>query len=492
MTGRLAEILDAVDSGITVQDSDLRLVYANRAAAVLSGWATAEEMIAAPVEETLERFEMIDLAGNPLPLGALPGRRALAGEDPEPVTLGFRIRATGEERWSRVHAQAIRMDDGRLCAVTTFHDLTAHIVAERASEASERRYREIVEALPVVAWFTDPDGRLVASNARWFEYTGTVALNETLDAATHMHQDDRDEFLASWDASRAQGEPFDATIRLRRHDDTHRWHQLRLVPSRADTGELHGWIGTATDIDDERRASLALIDTEREFRELTNSAPMLVWLGTRDGGRTFFNRGWLDFTGRSIGDETGGGWLERVHPDDRRRVESAAAELAEGGGRVEVEYRLQRHDGVYRWILDIGTGRFGADGEITGLVGSAVDIEERKRAADLARLMADAALRLDEVRTVEEMVEAAAAVAIPAIADWCLIDLVEADGSLRRASVVARDGATQAIVDRVRDFPTGTDLRRPAAEAIRRHEAILMEDLSDDSVLLTRTGGSTE
>ena len=96
MTGRLAEILDAIDSGVTVQDEDLRLVYANQTAAILSGWSSAEEMLSATGEETLERFDLIDERGRPLPYSALPGRRVLAGEEPAPILVGFRDRANSK------------------------------------------------------------------------------------------------------------------------------------------------------------------------------------------------------------------------------------------------------------------------------------------------------------------------------------------------------------------------------------------------------------
>ena len=84
---RLAEILDAVDAGVTVQDAHLRLVYANQAAARLTGWASAEAMLAATSEETLGRFEMMDEQGQALDPSSLPARRILAGETPDPLVV---------------------------------------------------------------------------------------------------------------------------------------------------------------------------------------------------------------------------------------------------------------------------------------------------------------------------------------------------------------------------------------------------------------------
>ncbi|HET9455816.1 MAG TPA: PAS domain S-box protein, partial [Candidatus Limnocylindrales bacterium] len=477
MTGRLAEILDAIDSGVTVQDETLRLVYANETAAILSGWSSAEEMLSATGEETLERFDLIDEHGGPLPYSALPGRRVLAGEEPPPLIVGFRNKATGEERWSMVRAAAVGPDgDGRRYAVTTFNDLTEQVRAERASQESERRYREIVEALPVVAWFTDPDGSILVANGRWFQYAG-VAASGPWERSGPIHPDDRAVVEAQWTAARSSGEPIEATLRVRRHDGQDRWHLVRVVPSRGDDGALHGWIGTATDIDEERRASIALVDSERLFRDLTDNAPMLVWMAGADGSRVFFNRGWLDYTGRAAAEEAGDGWMAGLHPADAVRYRTVYRDAIERAARFEIEYRLRRHDGAERWHLEIGVPRRGATGEFSGFIGSAVDIEERRRAADSARLIADAGLRLDQVRDLESTVAAAAAAPIPAVADWTLVDLVQPDGSLRRVAAVAGDPATQAVVARLVEFPTPPGSPRPAARVVAEQRPILIEDL---------------
>ena len=487
LTSRLAEILDAVDSGVTVLDADLRVVYANQAAAELCGWSTPEEMLAASAAETMARFELLDEAGNPVSPAVLPGRRVLAGEDPDSLILRFKVRATGEERWSIVRARAIETESGQRLAVTTFNDLTAQVQEGQASLASERRYREIVEALPVFAWFADPDGAMIAANARWLEYTGAMAESGSLENVEQVHEEERPELASRWRVAHEAIEPLEATVRLRRHDGEFRWHILRVVPLRGEAGTLQGWIGTATDIDDERRASLALLEAERQFRDLTDSAPMLVWMAGLDREHTFFNRGWLDFTGRSLADEIGNGWVEVVHPADVERRRSTLEDAFARQDRFEVEYRLRRHDGVYRWVLDIGAPRRGVDGEFLGFVGSCVDIEERKRASDIARLVADAGLRLDETRDLDETIQAAASLPIPDLADFCILDLVEPDASLRRVAAVAKDPARQEILDQIRDFPTAPDSPRPAARAVGERRPILLTDLQDPEILARHT-----
>jgi PAS domain S-box-containing protein len=103
--------------------------------------------------------------------------------------------------------------------------------------------------------------------------------------------------------------------------------------------------------------------------------------------------------------------------------------------------------------------------------------------------MADAGLRLDETRDLEETIQAAASLAVPALADWCLIDLVEADGSLRRAGVVADTPERQAALEQIRAFPTDPHSDRPGAVAMRDGRAVLIENLTDPDVLRLRTGG---
>jgi PAS domain S-box-containing protein len=490
LSGRLAEILDAVDAGVTVIDAELRVVYVNQAAASLCGWSTPEEMLAASADETLARFELLDESGGPVSPAVLPGRRVLAGEDPDPMVLRFRVKATGEERWSIVRARAIGANSGRRLAITTFNDLTAQVQEGQAQQASERRYREIVEALPVFAWFADPDGAMVAANARWLEYTGAMAESGTLENVEQVHEAERSDLAARWRGAHDAVEPLEATVRLRRHDGEFRWHILRVVPLRGEAGTLQGWIGTATDIDDERRASLALLEAERQFRDLTDSAPMLVWMAGLDRDHTFFNRGWLEFTGQSLEDQIGSGWIDAVHPDDIDRRRSTLEKAYARQDRFEIEYRLRRRDGIYRWVLDIGAPRRGLDGEFLGFVGSCVDIEERKRASDIARLVADAGLRLDETRDLDETIQAAASLAIPDLADFCIVDLVEPDGSLRRVAAVAKDAEHQAILDKIRDFPTDPASARPAARAVGERRPILLTDIHDPEVLRRNTAGN--
>src|SRR5258706_8704246 len=190
---------------------------------------------------------------------------------------------------------------------------------------------------------------------------------------------------------------------------------------------------------------------------------MLVWMADVDRRRTCVNAGWLAYTGRTMADELDDGWLSAVHPADRARCEATLLEPFADRRPFEVQYRLRRHDGGHRWVLDIGAPHLGTDGEFIGFIGSAVDIEDRRRAADFARLIADAAARLDETLELDETVAAAAKLAIPELADWCLIDLLDAEGRFRRVAAVAGDARVEAIIDPIRQIPTDRTSARVGA-----------------------------
>ncbi len=125
-------------------------------------------------------------------------------------------------------------------------------------------------------------------------------------------------------------------------------------------------------------ANAALRESEQRFRTMADSAPVMIWVSGPDRGCTYFNKPWLDFRGRSMEEELGDGWAERLHPDDRQRCLDTYFTAFDARLPFEMEYRLRRHDGEYRWVLDTGVPRTVPRG-FEGFIGSCVDINERKR-----------------------------------------------------------------------------------------------------------------
>jgi len=122
--------------------------------------------------------------------------------------------------------------------------------------------------------------------------------------------------------------------------------------------------------------------TGTEYRLLVEHSPVMIWRAALDAKCDYFNDTWLAFTGRSLAQECGDGWAEGVHPDDLARCVDHYLDHFHRRAAFEMEYRLRRHDGVYRWIFDRGVPYRDDRGEFAGFIGSCVDVEERRQAQD--------------------------------------------------------------------------------------------------------------
>jgi PAS domain S-box-containing protein len=134
-----------------------------------------------------------------------------------------------------------------------------------------------------------------------------------------------------------------------------------------------------------RRASVALRESEERFRLMADTAPVLIWVSGADKRCTYFNKPWLDFTGRPVESQLGDGWSEGVHAADLRRCLDTYGRAFDARQAFRMEYRLRRSDGEYRWVLDVGVPRFAPDGAFAGYVGSCIDITEQKRVVGALR-----------------------------------------------------------------------------------------------------------
>jgi len=125
-------------------------------------------------------------------------------------------------------------------------------------------------------------------------------------------------------------------------------------------------------------------ESERLFRVMTDAAPVMIWMCGPDRQFTYFNKRWLEFTGRPPASELGTGWTDGVHPDDLQRCRDHCAVKFDLRQEFTLEFRLRRHDGEYRWVSHNGVPCFSAGGSFAGYVGSCFDISECKRATAAA------------------------------------------------------------------------------------------------------------
>src|SRR6266550_3352622 len=131
-----------------------------------------------------------------------------------------------------------------------------------------------------------------------------------------------------------------------------------------------------------KRAETRLRESEGRFRLVANTAPVLIWMSGTDKLHTYFNQPWLEFTGRPLEAELGNGWVEGVHPEDSNACLTRYTRAFDRRESFQMQYRLRRHDGEYRWVSAIGVPRFNPDQSFAGYIGSCIDVTDRKLAAE--------------------------------------------------------------------------------------------------------------
>ena len=264
-------------------------------------------------------------------------------------------------------------------------------VSMGALAGSEARFRELADAMPQVVWTARADGYLDYFNQRWYEFTGAQP-GRGGDASwlPYLHPDDVGACLERWYQAVRTGTPFEIEYRFRdAATAVFRWHLARALPVRDAAGTIVRWYGTATDIDDQKRAADILRAAQESRRLAIDAGGLGTWtwggtageLGCDSRCRTIFG---LPADG-NVGWET---FRTAIHPDDRDRVEAAMLQALEGAGDqadYEVEYRVVAPDGSTRWIAAKGRAYEEAGEGRRHLHGVAMDISDRKRVEERLR-----------------------------------------------------------------------------------------------------------
>ena len=162
---------------------------------------------------------------------------------------------------------------------------------------------------------------------------------------------------------------------------------LTISPVKDSDGCVMGASAIARDVTEKKRTEAALRDNEARFRMMADTAPVMVWMAGPDTHIIFVNKRWLEFTGRTLQEEIGDNWFTGIHPAELERCRQSYLEAFSSEQPFFLEYRLRRHDGEYRWIMDTGVPLFDEDGRFGGYIGTCMDLTERKDMEDQLRRM---------------------------------------------------------------------------------------------------------
>jgi PAS domain S-box-containing protein len=304
------------------------------------------------------------------------------------------MRKGGERFWASGITTATHDEAGNLTGlIKVMRDLTDRKRLEEQLRQSQSYLRLLIESLPQLVWTCRPDGECDYLGPQWMSYAG-VTESEQLGYGwlNQLHPDDREPTRAAWTQVVEGVGAFDVEHRIRGADGNYRWFKTRAAPLRSEEGETIKWFGTSTDIEDQKRVEALLreneerLRSERSFEEkIMDSMPGIFYLFDRQGEFLKWNKNLEEITGHGHDEIARTSPIEFVHEEDRAAVERAFGEVFVHG-EANVEARLSAKDG--RAIPFLLKGRLI---EIDGrpyLIGSGVDISERKQGEEAAAYLA--------------------------------------------------------------------------------------------------------
>jgi formate hydrogenlyase transcriptional activator len=323
-------------------------------------------------------------------------------------------RANGDFRWMFHRKVPLRDERGNIVKwYGSSLDIEERKSAEEKIRQSEQELRTIIETIPAFIGTNLPDGSIDFVSQSFLDYLG-LSKEQWLDWGwmTATHPDEVAGAVEKFKAALAAGRPLEYEQRLRKSDGTYGWFWSRNVPLRDATGKIVKWYGVLSDIEDRKTAEGKIREQEAGLRQILDLAPQLVAVFGPDSERLYANRILLDYLGLTLEE-----WRQKfksavpsyhtefVHPDDWERVTGDSARAVSNGAAFELEMRLRKGDGSYRWFLARYNPLHDEEGQITRWYVTGTDIEDRKQAED--RLQREnVALReeIDKTSMFEEIV----------------------------------------------------------------------------------------
>lgn len=293
---------------------------------------------------------------------------------------------------------------------------------------------------------------------------------------------------ADWPLSRSlrNGEVVaDEEIELVFADGSSRRISVNSGPAVDDQGRVIAAVVAFDDVTARRAAETAATESERQFRRLAEAIPQIVYITRADDTIAYLNRRWFDYTGASSDHlTTKDAWLETVHPDDAPRIRATRAKSKEAGEPTEIEYRVRGAGGEYRWFLGRSMWIRDDRGALLCRFGTATDIDDRKRAEQASRFLADAGAKLAAVVDAETTLREVAGLAVPFFADWCAVDVLDGAGDLRRVAVAHDSPHAARVIDLVSHrYRLRADMPRGLFEVIASRKPALIEEVTEEHLI---------
>ncbi|MGB3759679.1 MAG: PAS domain S-box protein [Rivularia sp. (in: cyanobacteria)] len=298
----------------------------------------------------------------------------------KPYEINFR-RYDGEVFVSETLKTAVKDSQGNVFGfLKLIRDVSSRKQAEVALRDSEQRFRNLYLRTPVMLHSMDKDGQILDVSNHWLDklgyerqkVIGKKFINFLTSESRSYAQDILPEFFRNgscWSI------PYQFVCKNGEVIDT----LLSAIADKDEDGNIIRTLAVTIDVTERKKAEAALRESEARFKTMADSAPVLIWMSDANHKGVFFNKTWLEFTGVSLEQQLGDGWLQSVHIDDQH---ICYIEFCSESQTIEIQFRIQGVDSQYYWMLGRQVARFNSQGEVIGYIGSCIDITEIKNAKE--------------------------------------------------------------------------------------------------------------
>jgi len=350
--------------------------------------------------------------------------------------------------------------------------VTRDITDRKRADEAQARLAAIVESSQDAIVSKTLEGQIVSWNTaaeRLFGYTREEAVGQPITMLIPPERQDEEQMILS---RLRRGERIEHYETVRINKEGRRMEvSLTISPVRDGRGRIIGASKIARDITTKKRAEELLRESEARFRQLADAMPQIVWSARPDGFIDYYNERWYEFTGFSdaaqLNDEHS--WVPILHPQDVERTKDTYYSCIASGRVYEIQYRFKdRKTGGYRWFLGRAYPVRDEHGRISRWLGTCTDIDDTKRAEESSRFQAETSAALGGLTDTESTLQKVAALAVPHFADWCTVDMMQRDGSLRRLAVAhANSDKVDYVRELDRKFPSRASETRGIRQVIR-------------------------
>ena len=363
--------LDESPLGVRIVSQTGETLYVNRVLLDLFGYDSTEDWHKTAVADRYTAESYVDHM-------ARKEKRVRGEEVPSEYEIEI-VKKSSEVGHLQVWRKEI-MWSGEPCFQLIYEDITVQWYAVKMLEASEERYRSILDDIEEGYFETDLRGNYTFINdalarmhkctpeelygMNYREYVTDEVAGQLFTIYNNVYRTGVPAIMENYDVITKDGK-----VQLR---------DMSVSLIRDATGTPSGYRGVARDVTERRAAEKSLQEAEFRYRTLADSGRALIWTSGRDKKRDDVNRTWLEFTGHSLDEDLGDGWMSSVHPEDLEHFLQVYDDAFDRRESFNITYRLRRYDGEYCWLLSEGTPRYDSSGNFLGYIAHSLDVTHQK------------------------------------------------------------------------------------------------------------------